>query len=184
MEGEAESRPRSAFLEWFIHPSRLAEIERRSEDVRAADIMTRKVVAVGPETPVEEAVRVLLDAGVKRLPVVEEDGQVVGIVSRRDLLQPFLRSDDDIRREITEDVVLGAMWIDPATVDVEVSGGVVRLKGEVERRSDKEILVAFVHRVPGVVGVEEELTFKLDDREIRPPPPRETPHLRTPFRRR
>lgn len=182
LRAESTENPRrSFFLEWFISPSRLAETERRSEDLRAEDVMTRDVVTVRAETSVTDAARILLEAGVKRLPVTDEKSRVVGIVSRADLLRPFLRSDLDIRRELLEDVVLGAMWIDPSTLDVRVRGGVVTVKGRVERRSEKEILVELIRRVSGVIGVHDELSYEEDDRalERRIPLP-ET--LRTSFR--
>lgn len=159
---------RSAFLEWFINPKRLHEIERRGADLRAKDIMTREVVTGRPETGVHEAVKRLLDAGVKRLPVVDEENHVLGIASRRDLLGIYLRPDDEIRKEIEEDVIFRTMWLDPSSVGVEVGEGVATLRGQVERRSVKEILVELVARVTGVVGVEDLVTYRLDDREIRP----------------
>lgn len=133
--------------------------------------MTTEVVTVEPETPVCEAVIRLLRAGVKRLPVVDSDRRMVGIVSRRDLLEPFLRSDEDLRREIVEDVVLDAMWLDPSTIDVAVDRGVVRLRGEVDLQSTKEILVRVVDQVDGVVGVVDELGYRRTDRGVRPPGP-------------
>jgi CBS-domain-containing membrane protein len=157
---------RNFFREWFVSPARLSEIERRSEDLRAEDVMTRDVVTVRAETSVTDAARMLLEAGVKRLPVTDDQGRVVGIVSRADLLRPYLRSDLDIRREVIEEVILGAMWIDPATVDAKVLRGVVTLRGQVERRSEKEILVELVRRVSGVVGVHDELSYEEDDRAM------------------
>lgn len=163
-EKEREPKRRSRFLEWFINRKRLAEIERLVADLRAGDLMTRDVVTVGTETPVREAVSALLAAGVKRLPVLDPQGCVVGIVSRTDLLRPFLRSDRDIRTEILEEVIGRVMWLDPATVDIDVERGVVRLRGELEVRGTKEILVDLVERTDGVVGVIDELTFRRDDR--------------------
>lgn len=172
--GEEREQPpsrRHRFLEWFIDPLRLAGIERRAPDLRARDVMTRDVVNVTPETSVTEAIRTLLDAGVKRLPVTAGAGTLVGIVSRHDLLTPVLRPDEDIRREIVDEVVFHTMWIDPATVRVRVENGVVHLEGQLERRSVKELLVEFVERVDGVVAVDaERLGFAKEDRDIRIPP--------------
>lgn len=164
---EPKARGRS-LLEWFLHPAGMAEIEGRAEDIRARDIMVRDVVTVTPEVPVREAIKILLDAGVKRLPVIDGGRRVVGIVSRRDLLQPFLRADEEIAAEIRDHILLHTMWIDPDTVAVAVSRGVVRLEGEVDLKSTKEILVELAHRVDGVVGVEDRVTFRTDDRKIRP----------------
>jgi CBS-domain-containing membrane protein len=103
--------------------------------------------------------------------VVDQDGRVVGIVSRRDLLEPFLRSDEDIHREIVQEVVVGAMWLDPATIQVQVNRGVVTLSGQVDRKSTKQILAELVRRVDGVVGVEDRVAYVEDDRRISPGPP-------------
>jgi CBS-domain-containing membrane protein len=167
-EGKVEPKHRRSFLEWVLQPSRLAEIEQEAADVRAEDIMTPSVVTARPEMHVPEAAKLMLDAQVKRLPVVDDEGRVLGIVSRRDLLSPFLRTDGEIADEIREDVIFRTMWIDPDTIGVEVEGGLVRLDGTVERKSVKEILVELVHRVEGVVGVEDELGYRSDDRKTKP----------------
>jgi CBS domain-containing protein len=162
--------PHNPFIEWFIDPAFLESLEP-DEDIRARDIMTRQVVTTRRDVPIHQAVRKMLHAEVKRLPVVDEDGRVVGIVSRRDVLRPYLRPDPQIVREISEDVIHRTMWMDPTLIDVEVAGGLVTLRGTVDRRSDKEILAALVRRVDGVVGVNDELGYRLDDREIAVPPP-------------
>lgn len=166
-EQEREPKPRSRFLEWFIDRKRLAEIERVAPDLLARDLMTPDVVTVDPQTPLREAVVRLLQAGVKRLPVVDAGGTVVGIVSRTELLEPFLREDEDIRREIVDEVIVRTMWLDPASIHVDVERGVVRLSGQVDLRSTKEILVELVDRVDGVVGIVDELTYEHEDRHDR-----------------
>lgn len=165
-EGKVEPKRRRSFLEWFIQPARIAELA--DKDVRAEDIMTPSVVTAGPEMKVPEAAKLMLDAQVKRLPVVDDEGKVLGIVSRRDLLSPFLRTDEEIAHEIREDVIFRTMWLDPDTVSVAVEDGSVTLRGTVERKSVREILVELVHRVEGVVGVEDELGYRWDDRRIKP----------------
>jgi CBS domain-containing protein len=164
--GTHEQAPRSASLELFIDRGRLEAIERPAEDVRARDIWTRDVVTVGPGVSVRAAARRMLHHGVKRLPVVDEDGQILGIVSRRDVLRPYLRSDEDIRREVEEDLILKMMWIEPGTVTATVSRGVVHLERTVDLNSSRDILEELVRRVAGVVGVENELGYRSDDRKI------------------
>ena len=95
------------------------------------------------------------DLGIKRLPVVK-DGQLVGIVSRTDLVRAFVRSDDEIRREIQEDLLRRTLWLEvPEAVQVRVERGVVRLSGQVETATDAVVLLEkLVARVPGVVSVE------------------------------
>lgn len=168
-EEQLEPRPRGrSFLEWFIHPARMVELERQAEDLRAQDIMTPSVVTTTPETEIPLAAKTMLDAAVKRLPVVDPEGHVLGIVSRADLLLPYLRPDEEIAREITEDVIFRTMWLDPLTIAVKVHEGVVTIRGTVERKSVKEILLELVRRVDGVVGVEEQLSYEMDDREAHP----------------
>jgi CBS-domain-containing membrane protein len=167
-EQEREPKRRRRFLEWFIDRKRLAGIERVAADLMARDLMTSDVVTVGPQTPLREAMVRLLQAGVKRLPVVDAEGMVVGIVSRRELLEPFLREDEDIRGEIVDELIVRTMWLDPSSIHVDVEGGVVRLSGQVDIRSTKEILLELVDRVDGVVGIVDELTFRRQDRDVRP----------------
>ena len=55
----------------------------------------------------------MLDRNVKRLPVVDDDGLLIGIVTRADLVRAFVRSDEDVAREIREDVIRRTLWIEP-----------------------------------------------------------------------
>ena len=131
----------------------------------ARDLMTVAVVSIAPEATVAEAARRMRTAGVKRLPVVERGGRLVGIVSRGDLLKVFDRSDADIRREIIEDVIVGEFMLDPSRFFLHVDDGVVALQGRVERRSLLPYLVRAVQGVEGVVRVEDRLAYDLDDRD-------------------
>lgn len=166
---------RRGLSERILRTRRRAEQAAGLEDVRAGDIMNRPVVTVAPDLSVREAIRVLLHAGVKRLPVIDAERRVAGIVSRADLLSVFLRPDAEIAGEISDRVIYRTMWIDPATIDVRVSEGLVRLSGQVERRSVKEILLELVERVDGVVAVEDRLSYAWDDRKVRPEAPSGAP---------
>jgi CBS domain-containing protein len=171
LAAEDGGRHRSLILEWFIGRRRLEEIEAKGDDLKARDVMMRDVVTIGPDEPIDAAARTMLTNGVKRLPVVDGEGKVIGIVSRTDVLRPYLREDEAIRKEIVEDVILDTMWIDPSTVHVEVKEGVVILEGPIETKSTKDLLVDLVRRVSGVVGVEDRLSFMADDREPAARPP-------------
>jgi CBS-domain-containing membrane protein len=163
-----EGERHSVLLRWLTHPKRLAAFANEAKGVLAGHIMTRDVVTVGAHQTVRDAAKTLLEAQVKRLPVVDNVGRVVGIISRRDLLRPYLRSDDDIRDEVRADVLIRTMCINPATIRVIVDGGVVRLHGEVESKGVKKLIVELAHRVDGVVSVDEHLTVTAHDR-TRPP---------------
>jgi CBS domain-containing protein len=106
----------------------------------------------------------MLEQGVKRLPVVDGAGTLVGIVTRSDLVRAFVRSDEEIAREIREDVIRRALWIDPEEIEVTVERGEVRLAGELESRTEAALIPGFVERVPGVVSVLSKLRWPDDDR--------------------
>jgi CBS domain-containing protein len=144
--------------------------ERRSKAhaQTAAGLMSSPAVSVEPNLPLAAAARLMRKRNVKRLPVVEE-GRLVGIVSRADVLKSYLRSDEDIRSDIVEGVVRGCMWLDPSAFGVEVDDGVVRIRGEVDRRSDVAILMTLALAVEGVIDVEPTLTYRFDDRNVTPP---------------
>jgi CBS domain-containing protein len=129
----------------------------------AAALMTSPAVTVLPETTLTEAARLMHRRRVKRLPVVDADGRLVGIVSRGDLIRVFLRSDDAIAREIREDVLLHTLVVDPTAIAVAVDDGVVRLEGQVETRSLAAIAARLVQGVEGVVAVENRLRWGMDD---------------------
>ncbi|HSK35624.1 MAG TPA: CBS domain-containing protein [Actinomycetota bacterium] len=135
----------------------------------AAELMTSPAVTVGPDATIAEAARLLHRHGIKRMPVVDPAGPLLGIVSRADLLKVFLRSDADLARAVRQEVLLRAMWMDPDTVRVDVRDGVVTLTGQLERRSLIPIVVTLVRGLDGVVDVVDRLTYELDDTPIMVP---------------
>jgi CBS-domain-containing membrane protein len=129
----------------------------------AKDLMSAPAVTVMDGTTVVKAARLLEASGIKRMPVVNDLGRLVGIVSRADLLKVYLRADADIRDEVTNQVLRRLLWIDPTEVKVEVDGGAVTLAGEIEQRSLIDITVRLVGAVDGVVEVDDQLTWRVDD---------------------
>jgi CBS-domain-containing membrane protein len=130
--------------------------------------MTAPVITVGPDATIGEAARVMHAGGFRSVPVVADDGRVLGIVSRRDLLQGFLRPDVEIRREIVDNVFGERLLTEPGTVSVAVHEGVVKLTGRVDRSSSIPIAVRMVYGVEGVVKVVNRLTADFDDSKLRP----------------
>ena len=129
----------------------------------AEDLMSTPAVTVRADASVPYAAKVMESKRVKRLPVVNEDGRLVGIVSRADLLMVHLRPDEDIRREIIDEVLERALWLDPDPVSVAVDEGVVTLAGRLDRKSTAVIAVRLAEAVPGVVDVVDELEYDQDD---------------------
>lgn len=138
----------------------------KAEALVAADLMTHPAVTISPSASLAEAARTMRRRRVKRLPVVDPFGHLVGILSRGDLLCAFLREDEEIAREIREDVIRRTLWIDPDTVRVVVRDGVVTLDGQLERKSLIPIALELVHGVAGVVGIRDRLGYLEDD--VRP----------------
>jgi CBS domain-containing protein len=136
----------------------------------AGELMTRPVVTVGPEATVAEAVRLLRQHGVKRLPVTDPGGRLVGIVNRSDLLGVFLRPDEEIRQEILEKVIFGRFGLAMDRFKMTVCEGVVGLEGRCPRRSLIPALVTALAAVEGVVKVENCLGYDFDDTEALVPP--------------
>jgi CBS domain-containing protein len=158
--------------EGHLFESRQHRTERqKAAGLVATQLMTAPVITVAPGAALGEAARLMHHHAVKRLPVVGPEGTVVGIVSRADLLKVFLREDADIAHQVTEDIVRRTLWIDPATIRVTVNEGVVSLDGQIERRSLIPVLVGLVRALEGVVGVENHLSYLVDDTT----PPQELP---------
>jgi len=131
-----------------------------------AEVMTEKVATIGPDATIGEAARVMSARRVKRLPVVEGGGALVGIISRSDVVSAFTKPDDVIEDEVREDIIRRLLFLDPESVEVSVRDGVVRLDGELENRTEVQLLEELSRRITGVVKVESRLTYTVDDRRI------------------
>lgn len=130
----------------------------------ARALMTSPPVVTSPDVVIADAARKAADARVRRLPVVDADGVLIGIVSRADLLRPFLRPDDEIREDVLRNVIVGAFVLNPQDFVVHVEEGVVRLRGQVEGNVVLRTLIESVRAVAGVVDVDHNaLTSRLDD---------------------
>ncbi|MEE1786663.1 CBS domain-containing protein [Streptomyces sp. SP17BM10] len=140
-----------------------AKDRARAEAETAGGLMTSPAVTARPGWSVPEAARAMDRHKVKRLPVVDEIGRLVGIVSRADLIQVFLRHDAAIRDEITHDVLGQTLWLAPADVQVAVHDGIVTLKGRLPRRSLIPVTEQLCRAVDGVVAVHQTLDWSEDD---------------------
>jgi len=131
-----------------------------------AEIMTRSVVTITQEATVGESARVKGRRNEKRLPVVDLEGELIGIVSRADVVGAFTKPDDVIEDEVREDLIRRLLFLDPELVEVSVSDGVVTLEGELENRTEAHLLEELSRRIAGVVRVESRLLYKVDDRKL------------------
>ena len=132
---------------------------RKAEGLTAGDLMTSPPVTAAPEDPIGQAARMMHFMRVKRLPVVNSGGQLVGIVSRSDVLAVFDRPDEDIRTEIVDTMLVHEFLIDPRQFRVTVESGVVTMEGTPETAALGHALVRKARHVPGVVAVRDRLTY-------------------------
>jgi CBS domain-containing protein len=143
-------------LHRLIHPREASAVATKVEARTAGDAMSEPAITVAPIYSVGEAAALMIEHGVNRLPVVENDGMLVGIITRFDLVQAFARNDAEIEQDIREEALAGLSW--PEELQLTVAGGEVTLRGEVESKFDAEAVPASIRRIPGVVSVDSELT--------------------------
>jgi CBS domain-containing protein len=148
-------------------PRRLESGHRREERAKssgtvARDLMTSPAITALVGTSVFEAARAMHRNGVKRLPVVDTTGKLVGIVTRSDLLKVFLPTDEDIRLSV-EYGLLDPLWPLSGKVTVAVDEGVVTLSGRMELRAEVDLLTKLAGSLGGVVSVNNRLEFQKDD---------------------
>jgi len=161
-----EPEPDTALGTWLSRSVRRASAKTRART--AGGLMSTPAVTVRADASVPEAARLMAEHRIERLPVVDEEDRLVGIVTRRDLLQVFLRTDKEIRQEVEQEVLVNTLWLAPHIVEVTVKDGVVTLTGQLERRSEKPITLAMTSRMDGVVGVVDHLSYQLDDTRRQP----------------
>jgi CBS-domain-containing membrane protein len=161
-----ETVPRRAGRAGHVPPagSGVDATERaKAAAITAEQLMTAPVVCVHPEEPVASAARRMHDHKLKRLPVTDRAGVLIGIVTLTDLLKVFVRSDEDIRFEIVDQLGTRLLRLPAGALDVAVTEGVVRLGGRIGRRSQAVGLEYLAGRVDGVVAVDNRLAYAIDD---------------------
>jgi CBS domain-containing protein len=130
--------------------------ESKITAVTAGQLMTSPAVTITADAPVQVAARVMRDRRLKRLPVVGAQGELIGIVSRVDLLGVYDRPDAEILAEVST-VAADEFGVDPADLAATVSSGVVTLAGSVALQQTALELVARLRHVEGVVAVRDRL---------------------------
>ena len=157
LEREAD-RSQRRLLDALMHkPDAVSEAETVGE------VMSTHPVIIYPEASVTEAARVMSHHHVKRLPVVNDEGELQGIISRGDVVTVFTRPDDVIEDEIREDIIDRVLLLDGDSLEVKVADGIVRLAGALPTRTDKRLLEEMVRRIDGVVRMESDVSFEIDD---------------------
>ena len=143
---------------WFARRPALADQERFVART-AGDAMTSPAITIDSWQSTAVAAAMMLENGVDRLPVLKTN-KLVGIVTRADLVRAFSRTDEEIERDIRDDVLLRTYWIPEGRVAVTVRDGEVTLTGTVESDLITEFLPESIQRVPGVVAVQSQLRVR------------------------
>jgi CBS domain-containing protein len=147
----------------LLHVQKRRQDRVKARGTVASEVMTSPAITVPSETSLSDAARIMQEKNVRRLVVVDERGRIAGIVSRSDLLQVFLRSDEELREEITKNLIPAVLLPSDDEVGVDVSWNVATLSGEVDRRSDAEILTRLTLQLDGIVDVVDRLSYRWDD---------------------
>lgn len=131
----------------------------KAAGICAAEVMTKPAITIREDASVGVAARLMRSRKLKRLPVVDGDGQLRGIVTRTDLLAVFERPDDEIRAEIADDVISAEFELDPELVVVIVRFGVVTVTGSVPSGAVAFRILDAIKHLEGVVGVRNRLSY-------------------------
>lgn len=150
----------------LLHPRRHSRELAKAEGMVASDVMSSPAITIASTSRLIDAARLLQERKVRRLVVVDERGKIAGILSRSDVLQVFLRSDEDLREEIVEALIPSLMLDSGQDIGVDVRYNVVTLEGDVDRKSDVDVLGRLTRNLDGVVGVINKLKYRWDDTEL------------------
>ncbi|MBQ1015736.1 CBS domain-containing protein, partial [Micromonospora sp. M51] len=140
----------------------------KSAAVLAGDLMTAPAITTNPQAALSAAARLMDREQVKRLPVLDDLGRLVGIVSRADLLRVHLRSDAEIREDVVQEVLRRVLAVRDGLVTVEVRHGDVTLAGRLDRRSAVDLAGRLAGQVSGVVRVINAIAYDADDTVLDP----------------
>jgi CBS domain-containing protein len=147
----------------LAHPHKRRDDRAKAAGKIASELMTSPPIMITSGASLSDAAHLMQARNVRRLVVVDERGRIAGIVSRRDLLQVFMRTDEEIREEIVGKLIPELMWPVPDPIRVEVRWNVVTMTGEVDRKSDVDMLTRLALGLDGVVDVVNRLTYRWDD---------------------
>ncbi|HEY8863662.1 MAG TPA: CBS domain-containing protein [Candidatus Dormibacteraeota bacterium] len=154
----------------LLHVQRRRRERAKAAGTVASEVMTSPAITVESDTSLSSAARLMQERNVRRLVVVDGRGRIAGIVSRSDLLQVFLRTDEELREEIAGKLIPALLVSAWDKVGVHVRSNVATLSGEVDRKSDVEILTRMTRELDGVVGVVNQLSYRWDDTDDKPIP--------------
>jgi CBS domain-containing protein len=137
---------------------------RKAEAETAGEAMTSPAITISADASIAAAARLMLERAVNRLPVTE-NGHLVGIVARADLVRAFSRSDEEIADDVSA-ILVDGFWLQPSAVVADVSDGRVTVAGEVDSSETAALLEETLRELPGVVSVNAALMSRSDGRDF------------------
>ncbi|HEY4887465.1 MAG TPA: CBS domain-containing protein [Candidatus Dormibacteraeota bacterium] len=158
-----QRRPELESSRDLLHVQKRRHERAKAAGTVASEVMTSPAITVGSDTSLSRAARLMQERNVRRLVVVDERGRIAGIVSRSDLLQVFLRTDEELREEIAGKLIPAVLPSTSDAIGVDVRWNIATLSGEVDRKSDADMLTRLARELDGVVGVVDQLTYRWDD---------------------
>jgi CBS domain-containing protein len=154
----------------IVHPLKHRKIRAKADGLVASDLMTSPAITIESAAGLSQAARRMQERNLRRLVVVDERGRIAGVVSRSDLLQVFLRTDEELRDEVKDQLIPSILIDAPRAIGVDVRWNVVTLSGVVDRKSDAQILIRLTRELDGVVDVIDQLKYDWDDTGMHPAP--------------
>ena len=156
----------------FVAPSPLMLLvlrgapRREAHNTTVGDVMTRDVVSIGPDASIWEAASLIDRHGVRRLPVVDSEGYVVGVLTRSDLVRCMARGDEVVAADVRR--AIGALGDESfPSLEVEAHKGVVSVRGTADRKTTKELAIRVAAQIPGVLVVSDGLDWLWDDTPVK-----------------
>jgi CBS domain-containing protein len=131
------------------------------------DVMTNHAISIGPEASVWQAASLITRHGVRRLPVLDADGHVIGVLARSDLIRAMARGDDVVASDVRE--AIAALGVENfISLEVKADDGLVSIRGTADRKTTKDLAIGIAAQVAGVLEVSDELNWQWDDTLVTP----------------
>jgi CBS domain-containing protein len=158
-------RPYSWWVHFLAGDATIAADYVKSHAAKVEDVMTPDVVTATPETPLHEIAALLEEHQIRRVPIVNKYGSLVGIVSRANLIQvvasarPKLEMtlpDLTIRQKLLDELKKQS-WAHTHNLGVTVTNGIVDLWGYAESSDQRKAIRVVAEAIPGVTVVNDHL---------------------------
>jgi len=146
---------------WTLQGLPRQHVPSQVNGVTAVELMTKPAVTIGPDKSVTDAARLMFNMRVKRLPVVSDDGTLIGIVTRSDVLSVYSRPDAQIQQQVIQNLILGTFPYDPDSFTVTVKDGIVTIEGTPETSRVGLDIIDAIRHTEGVVAVRDRISYPL-----------------------